>query len=355
MYAHDSALAPLVRGTVETLSPLRPLCSLADIINALSQGAALETLLPVHPVLPAEKRPTQTKIFLAFGAKVHVEVTAALPESARLVSVDPVQAQALLKRGAIPVLLGLDENATLRLGILAEEYEAEPVADTTAYSSDPRQELSPGTHNISLREWAHYLDDDDTQSALMMTALAHWHSHNHYCSKCGHANSPTHSGWVRECSQCHSLEYPRQDPAVIMAVTDERNRILLAHNVLWAPRRVSVLAGFVDAGEAPENTVTREIWEEVSIRVDRVVPAGTQPWPFPRSLMFAYTARVAEGTDSTLCPDTDEIEWAKWYSPEDLRRETESGQIILPGRNTIAHGMIRRWYGAPLPVAQATS
>ena len=71
--------------------------------------------------------------------------------------------------------------------------------------------------------------------------------------------------------------------------------------------------------------------------------------------MFAYTARVAEGTDSTLCPDTDEIEWAKWYSPEDLRRETESGQIILPGRNTIAHGMIRRWYGAPLPVAQATS
>lgn len=392
MYGHESLLAPLVRGNIETLAPLREACSAAEIIDALATGTPPDALLPDHPLLAEVGQPHGAKIFVCYGDRVAIEVSAGEQAEklvqegqglsgsekredasdgsvagqtgtdktfftsgnstcAHLLDIPADQALHMLVRGAVPVLVGMDEQRLLRLALLAPAHEAPQGPDTTAYSSDPRPELPLGTQTISLREWAHYLDDEDTYSALMMTALAQWHTQSRYCSRCAHPLFATHCGWARQCVYCQELEYPRQDPAVIMAVTDDDDRMLLAHNSAWAPRRVSVLAGFVDVGEAPERTVIREVWEEVRIQVDRVKAVGTQPWPFPRSLMLAYQAKVAAGTSTQIQPQPAEIEWAQWYTRAQMRYAVETGEIILPGRNTIAYGLISRWYGAPLPVA----
>lgn len=136
---------------------------------------------------------------------------------------------------------------------------------------------------------------------------------------------------------------------MIVAVTNERGELLLAHNALWEDKRVSVLAGFVDAGESPQRAVERELWEEVGLRVSDIAFLGSQPWPFPRSLMLGYSAKAL---DDTLRPDRQEIEWAEWVSPHSLRQAVADGRMILPGVNTIAYGLISRWYGGHLPTVE---
>lgn len=332
--AGPDPLVPLVRGNIVALSPLREHLDLPTLLERYcTAGASALDGLTGNEVLAA---PQMTGIRVVVASKGQVLVTGD-PHERRLAEITPEDALSCAKAGDMLVLLGGDQGGTLWIGVLGgsqqifEGLHAEPAVWDSA------------------RHGAHMLNDDNTQCAVELTALWHWHEQVRFCQGCGAGMSPVHCGWVRQCDSCSRLEYPRQDPAMIVAVTNERGELLLAHNALWEDKRVSVLAGFVDAGESPQRAVERELWEEVGLRVSDIAFLGSQPWPFPRSLMLGYSAKAL---DDTLRPDRQEIEWAEWVSPHSLRQAVADGRMILPGVNTIAYGLISRWYGGPLPTAE---
>nr|WP_212754615.1 NAD(+) diphosphatase [Nakamurella aerolata] len=217
-------------------------------------------------------------------------------------------------------------------------------------------------------------DLDDTDAGLLVTAVAllTWHRRSGFCPTCGAASRPTLTGWSRTCPNGHQ-EFPRTDPAVIVLVHDGADNLVLARQPSWPAGRYSVLAGFNEAGESLEATVRREILEEVGVQVDDVRYLGSQPWPFPRSLMIAFTARAEP--EATLTPQDGEIEQARWVSRAELRRALQrdtwvsrdakeqaaphrpaaevapelpgeaptSDELLLPGPVSIAHRMLQAW------------
>ncbi|WP_302702016.1 NAD(+) diphosphatase [uncultured Actinomyces sp.] len=194
------------------------------------------------------------------------------------------------------------------------------------------------------------LGGNDAALALTAVALAGWHASYRYCGRCGSPVSLESAGWAARCQACDRLEYPRQDPAIIVLVQDHDGRVLLAHNALWKPGFVSIIAGYVEAGESPDVTVAREVAEEVGVEIEATTYVATQPWPFGRSQMMGYRARTALPRPTPQA-DGVEIEWARFYSREDLARALESGEISAPGRASIAYALLREWYGSDLPGA----
>lgn len=189
---------------------------------------------------------------------------------------------------------------------------------------------------------------DEGQAALLTEAiaLANWHDASAFCARCGSTTSVEQAGWARRCDREGKLHFPRTDPAVIVLVTDDDDRVLLGSNALWEQHRFSLLAGFVEPGESLEQTVVREIGEEAGIRVDRVAYAGSQPWPLPASLMLGFTARVAAGAGAAARPDGVEILELRWFSRAELADATT--EIALPGETSIARWLLERWYGGPI-------
>ncbi|MBF0939846.1 MAG: NUDIX domain-containing protein, partial [Schaalia georgiae] len=112
---------------------------------------------------------------------------------------------------------------------------------------------------------------------------------------------------------------------------------------------VSVIAGFVEAGESPDRAVAREVGEEVAIGIEDPRYVGTQPWPFPRSQMMGYVARTREEAP-VPAPDGAEIEWAGFYSRQELADAMGSGRLLVPRGSSIAYAMLRQWYGGELPL-----
>lgn len=203
-----------------------------------------------------------------------------------------------------------------------------------------------------LRDLAPVLDDRDAALATEALALANWHSTHQRCPRCGAATEPVQAGWARRCVADESLHFPRTDPAIIVLVTDDADRVLLGSNALWEQRRFSLLAGFVEPGESLEAAVVREIGEEAGVAVDRVEYAASQPWPFPASIMLGFTARVAAGVDPAgAAPDGEEILQLRWLSREELA--AAKGEVVLPGPSSIARWMLERWFGGPLDALTA--
>jgi len=207
----------------------------------------------------------------------------------------------------------------------------------------------PGITWANLRWCAHLLPDDESALACEAVALVQWHRQASFCQHCGARVETTSAGWTTTCPACGTIEYPRQDPAVIMAVVDEEDRVLLAHNSAWRPGFWSVLAGFVEAGEAPDRAVRREVLEEVGLEVGEVRFLGAQPWPFPRSLMVGYAARLAPGAVPEVHVDGVEIDRARFFTREELGEEISAGRLEPPGPTAIARAMVEEWYGGPLP------
>lgn len=174
-------------------------------------------------------------------------------------------------------------------------------------------------------------------------ALTAWHRLEPHCPACGMRTRVDAGGHTRHCPGCGRIQFPRHDPAVIMAVTDPADRILLGRQASWDAGRVSVLAGFVDAGESLEQAVHREIFEEAGVLLDEIRYFGSQPWPFPRSLMVGFNAR-ARSADLTIARA--EIEDAAWFSRAELDEAVASGQVGLPGPATIAYRLITAWQQA---------
>ncbi len=202
---------------------------------------------------------------------------------------------------------------------------------------------------LDLRRVGAELSDRDAGLFTQALALANWHRVARFSPATGAATSVAQSGWVRVDPELGTEHYPRTDPAVIVAVLDDDDRILLGSNVTWEPGRFSLLAGFVEPGESLEAAVVREIFEEAGVVVTDPVYRGSQPWPFPASLMLGFEARIAPGTSPEPTPDGTELRELRWFTRDDVRAEVNAGTLLLPGRASIAHAIIADWFGEPLP------
>ncbi len=198
-----------------------------------------------------------------------------------------------------------------------------------------------------LREVGAQLTDNERDIAACASAVANWHRNEPFCPRDGEPSLVINGGFARKCPSCGNEYFPRTDPAVIVAVLDKNDRLLLGSQATWPDRRVSVLAGFVEAGESLEQTIHREIAEEVDVSLSEVRYFGSQPWPFPRSLMLGFAAR-ASSTD--ICVDGQEIEFAEWYTREQVRAQVASGEIGLPGASSIAYRLIEAWLDEDLQI-----
>ncbi|MFB9621660.1 NAD(+) diphosphatase [Nonomuraea helvata] len=196
-----------------------------------------------------------------------------------------------------------------------------------------------------LRQVGGLLGDRDAGLLVYAVALEAWHTTHEYCPRCGTRTDIRAGGHIRVCPQDASQHFPRVDPAVIMLVRDEDDRCLLARGPQWPEGRLSILAGFVEPGESLEHAVAREVAEEVGITVVNPRYLGSQPWPFPRSLMLGF---FAEATSTDLTPDAEEIAEARWYSREELVQALDSGELRLPPPVSIARRLIETWYGGEL-------
>jgi NAD+ diphosphatase len=189
-------------------------------------------------------------------------------------------------------------------------------------------------------------------AGLMVTAVAldNWLRTHHRCPRCGAETVFSAAGWSRHCPADDSEHFPRTDPAVIVLVLDRQDRALLGRQGRWAEGWFSTLAGFVEAGESAEAAVRREIHEEsgvvISDGLDDIRYLGSQPWPFPCSLMLGYHAWT---DDPTIDVDGEEIVEARWFTRDELASACASGEVRLPPSVSIARRLIERWYGAELP------
>lgn len=194
-----------------------------------------------------------------------------------------------------------------------------------------------------LRPVAMQLSPADAALVAHARAVMHWHETHRFCGCCGEALQCAAGGHARRCMNdaCKAGEiFPRIDPAVIVLVT-HGDRCLLGRQRGWPAGRFSCLAGFAEAGETLEEAVRREVLEESGVHVEDVAYHSSQPWPFPQSLMVGFTA-VAVSPDITL--HDDELEAARWFSRDDIRREIVAGTLKVSAQLSIAYRLLHDWY-----------
>ncbi len=180
----------------------------------------------------------------------------------------------------------------------------------------------------------------DRELACTAVAITTWHANHPRCALCGAVTTPTSGGWVRRCEIDSREHYPRTDPAVIVAITDPEDRLLMAHASYWSERRYSHLAGYVEPGESLEQAARREVGEEAGLTLASLAYVASQPWPFPASVMVGFKATV---TDPTLTLDNDEITSAMWVTREELPVLVADGNVILPPGGSIARWLLDDW------------
>ena len=193
----------------------------------------------------------------------------------------------------------------------------------------------------TLRETDGLFNDFEMSISLHAQALSNWHHAHPRCSKCGHTTTPAHGGTIRICDSCGGEHFPRVDPAIIVLLRDRADRIILGRQKIWPERRYSCFAGFVEPGEAFEQTVEREVLEEAGVGVSEIKYLASQPWPFPASLMISFEA--VTDTPELVRPDGDEIEAVKILSRTEFEAEIESGALLLPPEISVARKMIESW------------
>ncbi len=209
-------------------------------------------------------------------------------------------------------------------------------------------DAGPGERAATLRELSGRLSSDAVGLFVHAVGLSNWHARHRFCPVCGSRSEITAAGHVRKCTGCGAEQFPRTDPAVIMLIVDDDDRCLLGHNPAWPPNRFSTLAGFVEPGESLEQTVIREVYEEVGVVCDSATYEGSQPWPLPQSLMLGFRAHAV---DPTLRIDQEEITEARWFTREELAQAGRDRTALMPGAISIARFLIERWYGGPLDPA----
>ena len=175
----------------------------------------------------------------------------------------------------------------------------------------------------SMRTIAFLADCELFQAASLASQLLDWNREHRFCGSCGEPTQPSTTDMSLGCRACGVKYYPRISPAVIVAILKD-NKILLAHNKLFPEGLYSLVAGFVEPGESLEETVMREVYEEVGVHLKNIRYFGSQSWPFPNSLMLGFTAEYAGG-DITV--DGEEITDARFFTPEEVPKLPGSGSI----------------------------
>lgn len=224
------------------------------------------------------------------------------------------------------------------------------VVDASHVEADEHgPEVDPDAMFKPLRVHGPQLPVEEGALLAYARAMVMWHRSHQYCGVCGARTQSKSGGHVRSCTDpaCGREHYPRTDPAVIMLV-ERDERILLHRQAVWPKGMWSCMAGFVEPGETLEDAVRREVREESGIEVERVAYVESQPWPFPSSLMVAFTAHACGGV---LAPDTTEIEDARWFGADDLEDFTDENRhsgagpfLAMPG--TVARRMVDGWLAA---------
>jgi len=194
--------------------------------------------------------------------------------------------------------------------------------------SERADEFPAGWELAGLRSIYGAVDDQLFALAGRAVQLLDWRRNHRYCGRCGSPTDLVDGDRSTRCPVCGLHNYPRLSPAVIMTV-ERGDSILLAHGVNFQDGVYSCVAGFVEPGESLEEAVAREVLEETGISVTDVRYFGSQPWPFPNSLMIGFNAHYAAGE---IVLDDAEIGDAKWFTPDDLPQ--------LPGKISIARRLI---------------
>ncbi|MBP6363500.1 MAG: NAD(+) diphosphatase, partial [Novosphingobium sp.] len=200
------------------------------------------------------------------------------------------------------------------------------------------------------RLWAAMSSLSPEELAIYGTArsLVDWHARHRYCARCGNPTVLAKGGWQRSCTNevCKAEHFPRVDPVTIMLVEHE-GQLLLGRQPRFPPRRFSTLAGFVEPGESIEEAVAREVMEEAGVVVRDVSYVGSQPWPFPSSLMIGCHAHALS---AELTVDHTELEEADWFTRAEVAAAMaaamagdEDGRFIAPPPQAIAHHLLKWW------------
>jgi NAD+ diphosphatase len=185
-----------------------------------------------------------------------------------------------------------------------------------------------GMELYDLRRLYGLIEDELFALAGRAIQVMNWDRSHLYCGHCGKPMKGKTGEYAKVCPQCGLQNYPRISPAIIVAVVWD-DKILLACNKQRRFKFYSVLAGFVEPGESLEECVKREVWEEVGVKVKNIVYFGSQPWPFPDSLMIAFTAEYERGQ---IKVDGKEISHAGWFRAKELPP--------IPGKISIARDLI---------------
>lgn len=181
--------------------------------------------------------------------------------------------------------------------------------------------------------------------------LAEWRRATRHCHRCAGELAPRAAGHELVCEGCGRSQFPRTDPAVIMAITSgepgsDDEAVLMGHQTSWPSTQWSTLAGFCEPGETLEDAVRRETYEETGVHVGEVAYFGSQPWPLPASLMVAFFGRA---TSREIHVDGAEIADARWFTRAELRAGLEDGSITVPRSVSISASLLTAFFGEPLP------
>jgi len=250
-----------------------------------------------------------------------------------------------------PATVAVDPDAAVFLGrarTASAELPAGAAVLALVVSDADAERLGTEGSWLDLRRVGALLAPRDAGLFTQALALANWHGAAAYSPRTGEPTTVAQAGWVRVDPSSGRENYPRTDPAVIVAVLDDDDRILLGSNVEWDAGRFSLLAGFVEPGESLEAAVIREIFEEAGVVVTDPEYRGSQPWPFPASLMLGFEARIAPGSSSEPRPDGTELRELRWFTRDELAAAVDEGSVVLPGPASIARAIIEDWYGGPL-------
>lgn len=204
-----------------------------------------------------------------------------------------------------------------------------------AVEGDPPRRL--GARSLGLREVGAVLGDRDAGLLAHAVGLVNWHRAHPRCARCGAPTRVTQAGALRVCDADGAQHFPRTDPAVIVLVTDGADRCVLGRQPSWPPGRYSTLAGFVEPGESAEQAVVREVQEESGLVVRDVVYRGSQPWPFPSSLMLGFRT-TCEGGSLPVAHDG-ELEDVRWFT----RTEVHGLGNARPPLLSIAQALVAEW------------
>ncbi|GEO15939.1 NAD(+) diphosphatase [Microvirga aerophila] len=216
--------------------------------------------------------------------------------------------------------------ATLAAPEAAELFQSDPAFEVTDLRSIAVRGLVPA---------------EELGILAMAKSMLDWHARHRFCANCGAPTDAAQAGFRRDCSACGTQHFPRTDPVVIMLIA-RGDKCLLGRQSRFAPKMYSCLAGFLEPGETIDDAVRRETFEEAGVRVGRVEYVTSQPWPFPSSIMIGC---IGEAETDDIVIDRTELEDARWFSKEDIRRmlAEEHEEFAAPSPIAIARHLIREW------------